>query len=64
MAAEFFALANAFFFALHNLLTKKALYYSNPATAVISSLLINIVFLWGSTFLFVPLGSVTLALQF
>jgi hypothetical protein len=46
MPAELFALANAFLFALHNLLTKKALRTSNPATAVISSLLINIVFLW------------------
>jgi DME family drug/metabolite transporter len=58
MPAELFALANAFFFALHNMLTKKALRYSNPATAVISSLSINIVFLWGLTFLFVPLASV------
>ena len=58
MPAEIFALANAFFFSLHNMLTKKALRYSNPATAVISSLLINIVFLWGLTFLFVPLSSV------
>ena len=30
--AEFYALANAFLFALHNLFTKKALRYSNPAT--------------------------------
>jgi uncharacterized membrane protein len=59
MPAEFFALANAFCFALHNLLTKKALRYSNPATAVISSLLINIVFLWVLTLLFVPLASVS-----
>ena len=43
--AEFYALANAFLFALHNLFAKKALRYSNPATAVISSLLINIIFL-------------------
>ena len=61
MPAELFALANAFFFALHNMLTKKALRYSNPATAVISSLLINIVFLWSLTFLFVPLSSVNSA---
>jgi transporter family protein len=58
MPAELFALANAFFFALHNLLTKKALRYSNPATAVITSLAINIFFLWGLTFLFVPLATV------
>jgi drug/metabolite transporter (DMT)-like permease len=58
MPAELFALANAFLFALHNLLIKTALRYSNPATAVISSLIINIVFLWGLMFLFVPLSSV------
>jgi uncharacterized membrane protein len=57
--AEFYALANAFLFALHNMFTKKALRYSNPATAVISSLLINIVFLWGISILFVPLSSLT-----
>jgi uncharacterized membrane protein len=61
MPAEFYALANAFLFALHNLLTKKGLRYSNPATAVISSLLINIVFLWGVSILFVPLSSLTTA---
>lgn len=61
MPAELFALANALLFALHNLLTKKALRTSNPATAVISSLLINIVFLWGLTFLVVPLSSVNSA---
>jgi DME family drug/metabolite transporter len=61
MPAEFFALANAFLFALHNMLTKKGLRYSNPATAVISSLLINIVFLWGVSILFVPLASLTSA---
>jgi len=59
--AEFYALANAFLFALHNMLTKKALRYSNPATAVISSLLINIIFLWGVSLLFVPLASLTSA---
>lgn len=59
--AEFYALANAFLFALHNMFTKKALRYSNPATAVISSLLINIVFLWGISILFVPLSSLTSA---
>ncbi|HEX9663852.1 MAG TPA: hypothetical protein VGB27_16310 [Candidatus Binatia bacterium] len=35
--AEFYALANAFLFALHKMLSKKALRYSNAATAVISS---------------------------
>src|SRR5258705_2339797 len=59
--AEFYALANAFLFALHNLFTKKALRYSNPATGVISSLLINIVFLWGVSLLFVPLKLLTSA---
>lgn len=57
--AELYALTNAFLFALHNLLTKKALRYSNPATAVISSLLINIVFLWAVSLLFVPLEALT-----
>jgi uncharacterized membrane protein len=61
MPAELYALANAFFFALHNMMIKKALRYSNPATAVISSLWINIIFLWGLTFLFVPLSSVNSA---
>src|SRR5256885_10801206 len=57
--ANFCALANVFFFALHNIFAKKALRYSNPATAVISSLLINIIFLWGASILFVPLSSLT-----
>ena len=59
--AEFYALANAFLFALHNLFTKKALRYSNPATGVISSLLINIVFLWAMALLLVPMANVTAA---
>lgn len=59
--AEFYALANAFLFALHNMLSKKASRYSNPATAVISTLLINIVVLWGMTILLVPLSNVTAA---
>lgn len=59
--AELYALANAFLFALHNIFTKKALRYSNPATAVISSLLINIVFLWAMALLLVPMANVTLA---
>jgi len=57
--AEFYALANAFLFAFHNMLTKKAMRYSNPATGVISSLWINIVFLWSVSILFVPLSSLT-----
>src|SRR5688500_5501960 len=59
--AEFYALANAFLFAFHNMLTKQAMRYSNPATGVISSLLINIVFLWSVSILFVPLSSLTSA---
>ena len=59
--AEFYALVNAFLFALHNMFTKKALRYSNPATAVISGLLINIIFLWGLSILFVPMASLTRA---
>lgn len=61
LPAEFYALANAFLFALHNMLTKKALRYSNPATGVISSLLINVVFLWALSILLVPLSSLTTA---
>src|ERR1043166_6735655 len=59
--AEFYALANAFLFALHNIFSKKALRYSNPATAVISSLLINIICLWSVSFVFVPLSSLSSA---
>jgi uncharacterized membrane protein len=59
--AEFYAIANAFLFAVHNIFTKKALRYSNPATGVISSLLINIVVLWTVALLFVPMANVTLA---
>ena len=57
MPAELFALATAFFSALHNVLTKKGLRYSNAATAVIISLVINIIFLWGVSLLCVPLDS-------
>ena len=42
--AEIYALANAFLFALHYIFTKEALRFSNPATGVISSLLIKIIF--------------------
>lgn len=59
--AELYAIVNAFLFALHNLFTKKALRTSNPATGVISSLLINIVFLWALSILFVPLESLASA---
>jgi uncharacterized membrane protein len=57
MPAELFALANAFLFALHNMLTRKGLRTSNPATALVTSLVINIIVLWGVSLLFVPLGS-------
>jgi len=57
IAPEFYALANALLFAFHNMLAKKGLRHSNPATAVISSLLINIVFLWAVAFMIVPLSS-------
>ena len=59
MPAEFFALVNAFLFSLHNILTKKGLRFSNPATAVVTSLGINMVFLWSVSLLFVPLDSLT-----
>lgn len=59
--AEFYALASAFSFALHNIFTKKALRYSNPATGVISSLMINILLLWGLSILFLPLSSLSRA---
>ena len=49
MPAEFFALVNAFLFSLHNILTKKGLRFSNPATAVVTSLGINMVFLWSAS---------------
>ncbi|MBI4529795.1 MAG: DMT family transporter [Deltaproteobacteria bacterium] len=57
MPPELFALATAFFSALSNVLTKKGLRYSNAGTAVVMSLCINIVFLWGVSFLFIPLDS-------
>jgi drug/metabolite transporter (DMT)-like permease len=59
--AELYALTNAFLFALHNILIKKALRYSNPATGVIFGLSINVVFLWGVALLLVPLAQLTTA---
>ncbi|MFQ5842709.1 MAG: EamA family transporter [Thermodesulfobacteriota bacterium] len=59
MPAELFALATAFFFALHNVLIKKGLRYSNPATGLITSLVINMIVLWGLSLLFVPLEFLT-----
>ena len=41
MPAEFFALANAFFFALHNMLTKKGPRYSEAVPALIPCLIIS-----------------------
>lgn len=61
MPAELFALANAFFFALHNMFTKKGLTYSNPPTAVLTSLAINVVVLWGFSLLFLPVKLLTLS---
>jgi drug/metabolite transporter (DMT)-like permease len=58
---ELYALASAFLFALHNIFTKKALRFSNPATGVISSLMINIILLWSLSILFLPLSSLTSA---
>jgi uncharacterized membrane protein len=57
LSAELFALATAFFSSLHNVLAKKGLSYSNPATALVTSLCINIVFLWGFSFMLAPLES-------
>ena len=61
MRAELFALSNAFFFALQNMLTKKGLKYSNPPTAVLISLAINVVILWSVSFLFLPVRLLTLS---
>jgi len=60
MPAEVFALANAFFFALHNLLTKKGLRYSNPPTAVLTSLAVNVIVLWSVSLGFLPVGLLTI----
>lgn len=54
MPAELFALFNAFFYALHHTLTKKGLKYSNPPTAVLFTLSVNVVVLWTIAFLFLP----------
>lgn len=59
MPAELFALANAFFFALHNMFTKKGLKYSNPPTAVLTSLTVNVVVLWGVSLLFLQVRLLT-----
>jgi len=61
MPAEFFALASAFFFALNHILTKKGLKYSNPPTAVLTSLAVNVVILWGFSLLFLPVRLLTLS---
>jgi drug/metabolite transporter, DME family len=60
MPPEVFALANAFFFALHNLLTKKGLRYSNPPTAVLTSLAVNVVVLWSVSLWFLPIELLTI----
>lgn len=54
MQAEVFALSNAFFYALHHLLTKKGLKYSNPPTAVLVTLTVNVAVLWTFSLLFLP----------
>jgi uncharacterized membrane protein len=61
MPAELFALANAFFFALHNMFTKKGLKYSNPHTAVLTSLTINVAVLWSVSLLFLPVELLTIS---
>ncbi len=61
MPAEFFALASAFFFALNHILTKKGLKYSNPPTAVLTSLAVNVAILWGFSLLFLPVRLLTLS---
>ncbi len=60
MLAELFALSNAFFFALHNMFTKKGLKYSNPHTAVFTSLAVNVVVLWSVSLCFLPVGLLTI----
>jgi hypothetical protein len=59
--AEFYALTSAFLFALHNIFIKNSLRYSNPATGVVSSFIINIVLLCGLSISFLPLSSLTRA---
>ncbi|MFB3886565.1 MAG: EamA family transporter [Thermodesulfobacteriota bacterium] len=61
MPAELFALSNAFFFALHNMLTKKGLKYSNPHTAVFTSLTINVAVLWTISLLLLPIELLTVS---
>ncbi len=61
MPPELFALTNAFCFALHNMLTKKGLRYSDPATAVLTSLVMNMIFLWGVSLFVAPFKSLTSA---
>lgn len=60
MPAELYALANAFLFALHNMFTKKGLAYSNPPTAVLTGLTVNVLVLWGVSFLFLPVKLLTM----
>src|SRR3990167_7150333 len=43
------------------MLKKKGLRYSNPVTAVIISLAINVIVLWGVSVIYVPLDSLTRA---
>lgn len=53
------ALSTAILFALHNVLIKKGLTTSNPTTAVIISLVVNMVTLWIVSLFSVPLHYLT-----
>ncbi len=57
MPAALFALITAFFFALHNVLIKKGLKTSNPATAVFITLGVNMILLWAMGAFLHPLHS-------
>lgn len=54
MPPALFALSTAFLFALHNVLIKKGLATSDPGTAVLISLAVNIVLLWTVALITVP----------
>lgn len=58
--AELCALLGAFLFSVQNIFTKKGLAYSNPPTAVLTSLTVNVFVLWGVTFLFLPVHLLTM----
>lgn len=56
--AEVFALANGFFSAVNLILLKKGLTQSNAVTAILVSLLINVVVFWTLVVLLVPAGEI------